>query len=75
MFLKHLYSAHGSDGLDYEVHVYVERNQSGSRQQLPFEHISKVCLADGSELRVLGHGHYLVVASGVHLHATDADAV
>lgn len=75
MFLKHLYSAHGSDGRNYEVHVYVEHSQPVTSKHLPFEHISKVCLADGSALRVLGHRHYLVIESGVHLHATDADAV
>ncbi len=72
MLLKHLYHAHGSDGGDYEVHVYVE---PASHANAHIERLVKVCLADGGELRVLSKGHYQVVASGVHLESADPDAV
>lgn len=70
--LKHLYHARGSDGNDYEVHVYVE---PAHRKNGWIERLSKVCLADGGELRVLSHHHYLVVATGVTLETGDPQAV
>ena len=70
--LKHLYHAHGSDGADYEVHVYVE---PAHKENAWIERISKVCLADGGELRVLSKRHYEVVATGVTLEASDPEAI
>lgn len=72
MVLKRLYHAHGSDGRDYEVHVYVE---PASHTNAHIERLAKVCLADGGALRVLSKGHYEVAASGVRLEASDPDAV
>lgn len=72
MVLKHIFHARGSDGHDYEVHVYVE---PASHENAHIEKIAKVCLADGGELRVLSHRHYEVVATGVRLVAGDPDAI
>lgn len=72
MLLKHLYHARGSDGKDYEIHVYVEpANHSNAH----IERLAKVCLADGGELRVLSKRHYEIVASGVKLEAHDPEAI
>ena len=70
--LKHIFHAHGSDGQAYEIHVYVE---PASHSNAHIERLAKVCLADGSELRVLSHRHYEVVATGVRLEASDPDAI
>jgi len=70
--LKHLYHARGSDGNDYEVHVYVE---PAHKENAWIERIAKVCLADGGELRVLSRHHYEVVASGVRLETGDPEAI
>ncbi len=72
MVLKHLYHARGSDGKNYEVHVYVE---SASSDNAHIERFAKICLADGSELRVLARRKYEIVATGVILQAHDADAI
>jgi len=70
--LKHLYHARGSDGCDYEVHVYAE---PAHRENAWIEHITRVCLADGGELRVLARRHYEIVATGVRLEAGDPEAI
>lgn len=70
--LKHLYHARGSDGADYEVHVYAE---PAHKENAWIERITKVCLADGGELRVLSRRHYEVLASGVTLETSDPDAI
>ncbi|RYD14483.1 MAG: hypothetical protein EOP90_12625 [Lysobacteraceae bacterium] len=72
MVLKHIYHARGSDGHDYEIHVYVE---PASHANAHIEKITKVCLADGGELRVLSHRHYEVLATGVRLEAGDPEAI
>jgi hypothetical protein len=72
MVLKHLYHAHGSDGKDYEIHVYVE---PASHANAHIERLVKVCLADGGELRVISRRHYEVVATGVTLETSDPQAV
>ncbi len=72
MVLKHLYHARGSDGNDYEIHVYVE---PASHATAHIERLARVCLADGGELRVLSRRHYEVVATGVRLEAHDSDAI
>ena len=72
MVLKHLYHAHGSDGKDYEVHVYVEPANHGNAH---IERLAKICLADGSELRVIAKRKYEIVASGVILQAHDQNAI
>jgi len=72
MVLKRIDHALGSDGRDYEVHVYVE---PASHANAHIERIVKVCLADGGELRVLSHRHYEVVATGVRLEARDPGAI
>jgi hypothetical protein len=72
MVLKHLYHARGNDGNDYEIHVYIE---PASHENAHIEHLAKVCLADGGELRVLSKRHYKVVATGVVLEAHDPDAI
>ncbi|HEU4665208.1 MAG TPA: hypothetical protein VFS55_14360 [Dokdonella sp.] len=72
MVLKHLYHARGSDGNDYEVHVYVE---PASRENAHIERLARVCLADGGELEVVSRRHYRIVASGVTLEAHDPQAV
>ena len=72
MVLKHLYHARGSDGNDYEVHVYVE---AASRDNAHIEHLAKICLADGGELRVIARRTYEIVTSGVLLHASDPEAI
>ena len=41
----------------------------------PIEKISKLVLADGRELRVLGHRHYAIAGEGVTMHAEDPDAI
>ena len=70
--LKHLYHAHGSDGKDYEVHVYVE---PASHDNAHIERLAKICLADGGALRVLAPHQYEIVATGVILQAHDPEAV
>jgi hypothetical protein len=72
MVLKHLYHARGSDGNDYEIHVYVE---PASHENAHIERLAKVCLADGGELRVLSRRHYQIVASGIMLEAHDPGAI
>lgn len=72
LLLKHLYHARGSDGNDYEIHVYVE---PASRENAHIERIAKVCLADGGALRVLSRRHYEVVGTGVRLEASDPEAI
>jgi hypothetical protein len=72
MVLKHLYHARGSDGNDYEIHVYVE---PASHDNAHIERLAKVCLADGGELRVISKRHYEIVATGVRLEAHDSEAV
>ncbi len=71
MVLRNLYHARGSDGKDYEVHVYVE---AASSDNAHIERVVKLCLADGGELRVISRRKYEIVSSGVILqaHATDA---
>lgn len=72
MVLKHLYHAHGSDGADYEIHVYVE---PASHENAHIERLVKVCLADGGELRILSKRHYEIVATGVTLESSDPSAI
>ncbi|HEY0179385.1 MAG TPA: hypothetical protein VGC30_07115 [Dokdonella sp.] len=72
MVLKHLYHARGSDGLDYEVHVYVE---PASHENAHIERVVKLCLADGRDLRVLAKRHYAIVDSDVTLEASDPEAI
>lgn len=72
LVLKHLYHALGSDGKDYEVHVYVE---PASHKNAHIERLAKLCLADGRELRVIARHHYEIVATGVTLETSDPDAV
>ncbi|MBX3702072.1 MAG: hypothetical protein KF903_13855 [Dokdonella sp.] len=72
LVLKHIFHAHGSDGRDYEVHVYVE---PAHKDNAWIERIARVCLADGGELRVLSHHHYEVVATGVKLASGDSAAI
>jgi hypothetical protein len=72
MVLKHLYHARGSDGNDYEIHVYVE---PASHENAHIERLAKVCLADGGELRVLSKRHYQIVSSGIMLEAHDPGAI
>lgn len=72
MVLKRLYHARGSDGKDYEIHVYVE---PASLDNAHIERLVKICLADGGELRVIARRQYEVVASGVILQAHDPDAI
>ena len=72
MVLKHLYHARGSDGNDYEIHVYVE---PASYENAHIERLAKVCLADGGELHVLSKRHYEIVATGVMLETHDPGAV
>lgn len=72
MVLKRIHHALGSDGKDYEVHVYVE---PASHANAHIERIAKLCLADGGALKVLSHRHYEVVDSGVRLEAKDSDAI
>lgn len=72
MVLKHLYHAHGSDGADYEIHVYVE---PASHENAHIERLVKVCLADGGELRILSKRHYQIVATGVTLQSSDPAAI
>ena len=71
--LKRLYPAHGSDGVTYEVHVYVE--PPDPHAGAPIEKISKLVLADGRELRVLAHRHYAIAGEDVTMHAEDPDAI
>ena len=77
MILKRLYSARGSDGKQYEVHVYAEPagDVPHHAHATPVEHLSKICTADGKALRVLGHGRYEIEETGVRLTASDPQAV
>lgn len=72
MILKYLYHARGSDGKDYEVHVYAEPANGGNAH---IERLVKVCLADGGELRVVAKRRYEIVATGVTLEASDPHAI
>lgn len=72
MVLKHLYHARGSDGHDYEIHVYVE---PANHENAHIERLVKICLADGGELRVISKRHYEVVATGVKLEAHAPEAI
>jgi len=74
--LKHRYSAKGSDGKTYEVHVYFETASAQSIEQgAPMEKISSVRTADGAELRVISKGHYEIADSGVTLTSTAPEAI
>jgi len=76
MILKRLYAARGSDGEQYEVHVYAEpAGDAAHHHGPPVEHLSKICTATGQELRVLSHGHYQIVETGVFLTASDPQAI
>jgi hypothetical protein len=77
MILKRLYSARGSDGQQYEVHVYAEPagDVAHHAHAAPVEKLCKICTATGQELRVLGHGRYQIVESGVTLTASDPQAI
>ena len=75
MILKRLYSALGSDGKTYEVHVYAERTGDVTHHEAPVEHLALICTADGQLLEVLGHGRYRIVDSGVTLTASDSMAI
>lgn len=72
LVLKHLYHARGSDGNDYEVHVYVE---PANHTNAHIERIARVSLADGRELRLLARRHYQIVDTGVTLEAHDEQAI
>jgi hypothetical protein len=72
MVLKHLYHARGSDGIDYEVHVYVE---PAGHTNAHIERIARLSLADGRELHVLSRRHYQIVGTGVTLQAQDEQAI
>jgi hypothetical protein len=74
--LKNRYSATGSDGKTYEVHVYFETASAESIEQgAPMEKISSIRTADGAELRVIKKGHYEIPDTGVTLTATAPDAI
>jgi hypothetical protein len=73
LILKRLYSAHGSDGKTYEVHVYAKPPDPA--EGAPIEHLAKICTADGQALNVLGHGRYEIVETGVRLTASDPQAI
>lgn len=70
--LKHLYHALGSDGQDYEVHVYVE---PARRANAFIERLERVCLSDGRALDVLARRHYRIVGTDVTLEASDPEAI
>ncbi len=73
LILKRLYSAHGSDGKTYEVHVYAKPADPAEAAHI--EHLAKICTADGQALRVLGRGRYEIIETGVRLTASDTQAI
>lgn len=76
MILKRLYSARGSDGQKYEVHVYAEpAGEAAHHHEAPVEHLTTICTSTGQALRVLGHGRYQIIDTGVFLTSSDAQAI
>lgn len=76
VFLKKSYPAHGSDGKTYEVHVYFETpTEKESGQVAPFEKIASLRTAEGTDLRMIGKGHYEIPDSGISLMSTSPDAI
>jgi hypothetical protein len=76
MVLKRLFPAHGSDGRDYEVHVYAETVHEGVHPSaLPIEHLTTIVTSTGLGLRILGHGRYRIEDTGVILTSHDPDAI
>lgn len=76
MVLKKLYAAHGSDGKQYEVHVYAETlHEEGHADGAPLEHLTTICTSTGQTLKVLGHGRYEIVDTGVILTSHDREAI
>jgi hypothetical protein len=76
MVLKKLYAAHGSDGRDYEIHVYAETVHEGKDPaDLPIEHLTTIVTSTGQPLKVLGHGRYQIEDSGVVLTSQDPEAI
>ena len=76
MILKRLYSARGSDGQTYEVHVYAEpAGEAAHEHKAPVEHLALICTAEGQKLKVLGHGRYQIIDTGVLLTASDPMAI
>ena len=73
LILKRLYSAHGSDGKTYEVHVYARPADPAEAAHI--EHLAKICTAEGEALKVLGHGRYEIVETGVRLTTSDPQAI
>lgn len=76
MVLKKLFPAHGSDGHEYEVHVYAETVHEGAHpSDLPIEHLTTIVTSTGLALRILGHGRYEIEKTGVILTSHDAEAI
>jgi hypothetical protein len=74
LVLKHVYHAHGSDGEDYEVHVYAE-SADAEGGGAPIEKLKLVSLADGRKLRVVGKGHYELPDGSLKLESHDPEAI
>jgi hypothetical protein len=77
--MKHhmrLISAHGDDGRQYTLYLYTEAITTGSRTNLRSATVGSVELStsDGQLVRWRAKGLYEIVATGVILRASAADA-
>lgn len=76
MVLKKLFPAHGSDGCEYEVHVYAQTvHERAEPSDPPIERLSKVVTSTGQALEILGHGRYRIEENGVVLTSHDPEAI
>lgn len=74
LVLKRVYPAHGSDGAIYEIHVYAE-SADADDGGAPIEKLKSVMLADGRDLRVVGHGRYELPDGSLTLESHDHEAI
>ncbi len=73
LVLKHVYSARGSDGKSYDIHVYAESADRAHGN--PIETLKSVCLADGRDLRVTAKGHYQLADGSLTFESHDPQAI
>jgi len=74
LVLKHVFHAHDSEGVTYEVHVYAESADAGDGGA-PIEKLKSVNLADGRELHVISKGHYELPDGSLKLESHEHEAI
>jgi hypothetical protein len=75
MTLKQRFRAHGNDGNEYEVCVWVPRiNTSTLSGRSSAEGLPELRTSTGLAVNVLGKGRYQIVQTGVVLESSDPRA-